>query len=146
LLRRSAAHALYNVYVVDRQQHLVGVLNIRTLFSARPKGSVKSVMRGDLVYLRARTDLTAVTAHPAWLEFDALPVVDASGLFLGVIRHKTLRQLVRPATEGNLATNLGVVVSLTELYWRGLAELVGGFAQMTRPDLADTSSAQKEGR
>ena len=144
LLRRSAAYALYNVYVVDRQQRLVGVLNIRTLFLARPKEAIKSVMRSDVVHLNARTDLAVAANHPAWFEFDALPVVDNLGLFLGVIRHKTLRQLFRPAApDGQLAASLAVLVSLTELYWKGLSGLLGGFAQITEHQLAATQSEQR---
>jgi magnesium transporter len=144
LLRRSAAYARYNVYVVDRQQRLVGVLNIRALLQARPKEAVKSVMRSDVVHLKARTDLAVAANHPAWLEFDALPVVDNSGLFLGVIRHKTLRQMFRPAApDGQLAASLTILVSLTELYWRGLSGLLGGFALITEHQLAATQSEQR---
>ncbi len=130
-LRRHAAHALFNVYVVDRDHRLVGVLNIRALLAARPSESLSSLMRTDIVSLPAHADLTTVAAQRSWLEYDALPVVDKSGILLGIIRHKTLRQLAAAAASRQpTIPAVAMAVALADLYWQGLSALLAGLMQV----------------
>ncbi len=122
-LRRSAALALYNIYVIDREQHLVGVLPYRKLFLTPPSTPLRSVMQTELVTLAAQNDLATVAAHPAWREFDALPVVDRTGLFLGVVRHKRLRQIFDSATA-DVIPGLAILTTMAEWYWTSLTTLI----------------------
>jgi magnesium transporter len=102
-LRRSAERAYYYVYVVDRDQRLVGALDIRELMLAEVKDTLAGVMHRDVMSVPAHGDLAAVMVHPGWRDLDALPVVDAAGVFFGIIRHRTMRQIAawRAAKELN---------------------------------------------
>ncbi len=125
---KDTTHALrYYVYVVDRNHKLVGVVTLRQLLRARPSDSIASIMQRDIVCLNADLAREGIVDSPHWQRFHALPVVDASGIFLGALRHETLhrlqQQLVQVAqSEGGLNTAL----ALGELYWIGLAGLLRG--------------------
>jgi magnesium transporter len=128
-LQRLGADALYNVYVTDREHHLVGAVTIRQLLRARPRQPLESLMQRQLVSLTASLDLAAVAASPAWLKFDMLPVVDNAGVLLGVIRHKTIRQLAAAGESGpGLAGVIDLALNIADMYWTSLSGLAASIA------------------
>lgn len=128
-LRRLAGEVLYNIYVTDRDHHLVGVLTIRALLLARPKQKVDSIMERQLIRLPAALDLASVAGNPAWLQFDTLPVVDKADVFLGVIRHKTIRQLAEARVGApGIGDGIDVALRIADMYWKSVSTLVTGLA------------------
>ena len=111
-VREAAGHARYNVYVVDRDQVLVGVINLRELLMARPGDLLSSLMQTAVHRLAARADRHTVVSHPGWRAVHALPVVDERGRYLGAVRYRTLRRLEEglrgaQSEEGATARALG---------------------------------------
>jgi magnesium transporter len=129
-LRRSAERAYYYIYVVDRDHRLVGALDIRELMLAQTRDSLEGVMHRDPVRIPASSDLATITAHPGWRELDALPVVDSGGVFMGIVRHRTLRQMTGLGTgPGQGEPAVRTLVSLGELYWAGLSAFLAGLGR-----------------
>jgi magnesium transporter len=131
-IRAHSQNARYNLYVVDRDQRLVGVLNLRELFLAEP-----SVLLGDLMVanpqrLLASVGRASIVSDPGWRTAHALPVVDDQGRYLGAIRYKTLRSLedaIHHRKESEPAQALG------ELFSVGAGGVVRAFlATGTRED------------
>jgi hypothetical protein len=83
-------------------------------------------MHRDVVRLDALTSLATIDALPAWRDFDALPVVDSHGHYVGAIRHKTVRRMVRIGPRPMMDT----IVELSELYWVGLAGMLRSLAPL----------------
>lgn len=111
-IREAADHARYNVYVVDRNQVLVGVINLRELLMARPGDLLSSRMQTAVHRLAARADRHTVVSHPGWRAVHALPVVDERGRYLGAVRYRTLQRLEEKlrgvrSEEGATARALG---------------------------------------
>lgn len=125
-MRGSQRHLFYHVFVVARDRTLRGTLAMPELMSARSRQKLGEVMQHEVVWLDAYTDLATVVAHPAWREFDALPVVDGARKLIGAIRHRMIRQLDRERTRPMVDT----IVGLSELYWAGLS---GMLASLTPP-------------
>lgn len=86
-LRRQApeAETIYYVYVVDRSDHLVGVLSLRDLIVARPDQLVMEIMRRRVVSVRYDTDQEEVARVIAKYDLLAVPVVDHENRLLGVV-------------------------------------------------------------
>ncbi|MEX2207060.1 MAG: CBS domain-containing protein [Myxococcota bacterium] len=99
-LRESPERARYNVYVVDRGQKLLGVLNLHELLQAAPRATLASLMNRDPHRVLADADRRAIVQHPGWREVTALPVVDAAGNYLGAIRYRTLRRIESELAPG----------------------------------------------
>lgn len=125
-LRSSRLHLYYYLYILSRHGRLVGALSVAELMAARPQAPLASVMRRDVVRLDAHTTLATIGALPAWRDFDALPVVDAQGYFVGAIRHKTVRRMARTGSRPMMDT----IVELSELYWVGLAGMLRSLAPL----------------
>ena len=121
---RSPRQAFYYLYVVDRESRLKGVLNLRELMMASPLLTLESIMRKDVVFLRADSDKAAILAHPGWTEYHALPVVNHEHQLVGALRYETLRRI-----EGQLTSTAhpaSLALALGELYWLGLSGVVEG--------------------
>jgi len=128
-LRRLASDAAYNVYVTDRDHRLVGVITIRELLLARPKQTLESIMKRQPIRLAADSILADIAGHPAWQQLDMLPVVDKAQVFLGVIRHRTIRQLAQPQEKGAGPVDaIHVALIIADMYWTSLSILATGLA------------------
>jgi len=129
LVQREAVRLPDYVYAVDARQVLAGVVDVAALMAAPADAPVTSVTRGGIDWVRVEMPLEAVEAHPGWLRFDVLPVVDADQRFVGLIRHRRLRQMRK---EGGAASGddgaLRTLVALGEVYWLGLSGLMHGIA------------------
>jgi magnesium transporter len=117
-------------YVVDEDRKLIGVVHRRDLAASRDEAPVESLMSRQVVRLPATAPHWAVRGHPAWADFDALPVVDGSDTLVGVLRHRSLRRLgvERPSSIASGRPALGAFLELGELYWGGLSSLLSGMA------------------
>ena len=114
-------HALYYLYVVADDQRLVGVVNMRELMSARSDASLASVCTPNVASIAASATWQTVVEHPAWGSVHALPVVDQTGRFVGVIRYKTVRTLERRQASDTLAdSGLQTALALGEVFGLGL--------------------------
>ncbi|HUF27385.1 MAG TPA: CBS domain-containing protein [Gemmatimonadaceae bacterium] len=128
-LRREARGLLYYIYVVDGRGALAGVLDIPELMRARARDPISSVMHAPVEHVPAWTPAAAVSAHPGWRSFHALPVSDEADRFAGAIRYQTLRRLEHEAGARGAGAPAGVTVAaLGELFHLGFAGLVEGVA------------------
>jgi magnesium transporter len=129
LLHDAPAHVYYYVYVIEPTYHLAGVLDLAEALQADRLAPVSSVMKRRVVRLLVETPLPSAIAHPAWIDFDALPVVTTDDVFVGVVRHRTVRQLqLAYARERQGDRTTETLVALGELCWLGLAGLLQGLA------------------
>lgn len=122
-LRSEPEHVLYYVYIVDDDQKLVGVLNLRELLLARPEERVGDVASRHVDAIPALASWESVLAHPAWGRVHALPVVE-DGRFVGALRYESIRDLEQRAIEQaarDPAPRTGA--ALAELYGLGLRGL-----------------------
>ncbi len=76
---------LYNVWVVDKQDKLVGVLSLKKLILARPNEKVKSIMNKDVISVPTDMDQEEVANIFRRYDLVSLPVVDAFGRLVGRI-------------------------------------------------------------
>ena len=126
-VRRYPERASYYLYVIDRIRLLAGVVSIREMMIGDPERSLAQAMRPNPVRINVKDSMTAVRAHPGWLEFQVMPVVDDEGRFVGALRHRTLRRL-----DSDPAMHQGhprVGRALGELFQIGLT----GLAQIAVP-------------
>jgi len=131
-IREAADRARYNVYVVDEEQRLVGALNLRELFLAKPGARLADLMVHAPQALPADADRTAVVSHPGWREVHSLPVVDASGAYLGAVRYRTLRELEELLFRGG-RHDADARTALGELFTAGASGLLEAITRAPAP-------------
>lgn len=129
-MRASPDRVRYNLYVVDREQVLQGVLNLRELMLADRKALLSSIAHRRVHSLRADADRHAILTNPAWHDARSIPVVNERGIYLGAVRYGTLRTLEEEQRE---AAHAGPSTSgaLGELFATGLVSVFAALASST---------------
>jgi magnesium transporter len=90
----------YYLYVVDRFNHLIGVVGLRALISAPPEATIESLMHRGVRAVPVGTDQEEVARLMTKYSLLALPVVDADGQLVGVIRSNDIAYVIEEeATE-----------------------------------------------
>ena len=130
--KRHAAHALFYLYVVDREQLLVGVVTLTELLAADADTTVQSLMTDRPEAIDARASLLAIAAHPAWRHHHALPVVDDRGVLLGAIRYETARriegELGKAVKQSDMSQTAGALGQLYAIGALGMVEWMTALA------------------
>lgn len=88
-VRRQAegqtVETIYYIYVLDTQQHLLGVLSVRELLAAPADRPLSAFMHTDFVRVAADLDREAVAKVVARYDLIAVPVVDNDGVMKGIV-------------------------------------------------------------
>lgn len=111
------------VYVADGKGRFAGVLSLRSLFVAHPHSRLGSLPLAPITALPASARSAGLAGHPAWLRHTCLPVVDAEGRLVGVLRRERLSELPRQAPRDG-GGPLGMVQAFVESYAAGSALLL----------------------
>jgi magnesium transporter len=90
------AETVYYIYVVDKSQHLLGVVSLRDLLVAPPLKRVREFMTADPVAVRTDADQEEVTHLIAKYNLLALPVVDQDNVLHGIVTVDDAIDLVLP--------------------------------------------------
>jgi Mg2+ transporter MgtE len=80
-----ASEFIYYLYVVDKDDHLLGALSLRTLLLALPTAFIDRIMESDLVTVDPLTPAVDVASTIAKYDLLAVPVVDDHGKMLGIV-------------------------------------------------------------
>ena len=97
---RQSVETINYAYVLDSQQHLLGVLSLRGLFTAPGDKRVSEVMITDLVTVSEDTDQEMASQLFARHDLIAVPVLDAEGRMKGIVTVDDIVDVVeQEATE-----------------------------------------------
>jgi CBS domain-containing protein len=80
-----ASEFIYYLYVLDKEDHLLGTLSLRTLLLALPTAFIDRIMETDMVTVAADTPAVDVASTIARYDLLAVPVVDDRGKMLGIV-------------------------------------------------------------
>lgn len=94
------AETINYVYVVDRDERLLGVLSLHSLVLSRPETPVSELMARDIWTIPVDTDQEDAARMMTERDLLALPVVDHDGRLLGIITHDDVADIIEEeATE-----------------------------------------------
>jgi len=97
------------IFVVDRDEHLKGVLSLNSIVVNEPEVIVSSLMRTDIIKLH--TDEKATQAALAFERYDLVsaPVVDEDGKLVGRVTVNVVLDFVRTESESDLLNQAGLL-------------------------------------
>ncbi len=103
---------LYYVYVVDSQNHLVGVLSLRNLLTSPIHKNIKDIMQKDIVKLHIDDYQDYIADVFMKYQFNALPVVDMYNHLKGIVTWDDAQDIVEEETTDEIYTSSGIIVDL----------------------------------
>jgi magnesium transporter len=134
-IRSNPEHVFYHIPVISREQVFLGLVNIRELMIAEPESRVASVIHTGIGTLLPNANRETILAHPDWRIYHELPVVDQTGIFLGLISYQVVRRLEEEVQGGAQSTPLSDAgKALGELYWVGMSAFLKGAASFMKPE------------
>ena len=95
-------------YVVDDDNRLRGVLNMRDLMLADPGQRLASVIRPDVFSLHGFTDVQEAAAELARRKYFAAPVVDGENRIVGIIKAERMIQGIQEDVVQDIQKMFGV--------------------------------------
>lgn len=98
------------VYVTDETGHLRGVVSFRELVFARPGRPLDDVMFADPVSVTPATDREIVAELIQRYNLFAIPVVDADGLLVGMVKISEALEAIRAEAGEDIAVMVGAGV------------------------------------
>ncbi|MBE0505161.1 MAG: magnesium transporter [Marinospirillum sp.] len=89
IVRQTAPNAetIYQVYILDEHQKLVGTLSLRQLILARPEAGVDLLMTTELVSINASEKQEEASRLISRYDLLALPVVDDENRLIGIVTY-----------------------------------------------------------
>jgi magnesium transporter len=106
-VRTQAPRDLHDIYVIDRQRHLVGMLSMRDLLLLDPDERLQSVMRRDVPSIHPMEDREQIVDLFAAQRFVTIPVVDLDERLLGVIKNEDIIKASQEDATADLQTMVG---------------------------------------
>lgn len=116
---------VYYLYIVDEEGLLKGVVSAREIISAmrHPNRPLSEIMNKDVIAARVTDDQEQVAELVAHLDLLAIPIVDATGKFVGIVTHDDVIDVVLEEATAD-AHQMAAVQPLEAPYMRtGIWEL-----------------------
>ena len=92
----SSLDIVYYVYVIDKDETLQGVVSIKELLRAKPENLVKEIYETRLICAKVDDNANDLAEIFAKYGIRAIPVLDESNHLKGVIRFKTILEILAP--------------------------------------------------
>lgn len=99
---------LYYVYVVDKQNHLMGVISLRKLLTAPITQKVEDIMIRDIIKLNVDDFQDTIADIFMKYQYNALPVVDLYNHLKGMITWDDVQDIVEEETTEDFYTSSGI--------------------------------------
>lgn len=103
---------LYYVYVVDKHEHLMGVVSLRTLLTTPANLSIGEIMSRDIVKVHVDDYQGHIADIFMKYQFNALPVVDQYNHLKGIVTWDDVQDIVEEETTDEILTSSGIVTDL----------------------------------
>jgi magnesium transporter len=114
---REQLETIYYIYVLDSEQHLLGVVSFRELFAASPNKTVRDIMRTGVVVAHETMDQEALSRLFSMHRFIAIPVVDDENRIKGIVTLDDIVHVVREEATEDIQ-KIGGSEALDEPYLR----------------------------
>ncbi len=105
---------LYYVYVVDKQNHLLGVVSLRKLLTSPTNQKVEDIMISDIVKLHVDDYSDFIIDEFMKYQYNALPVVDLYNRLKGMITWDDVHDLFEEETTEEIYQSSGISTEIVD--------------------------------
>jgi len=106
--RSEEFEMVFYVYVVDKRDHLVGVVSLRKMLTTPPSTQLKRMMVHDVISARTADDQEKVARLVAEYNLLAIPIVDDEDKLVGIVTVDDVIDVLHEEAEEDLLALAGV--------------------------------------
>lgn len=130
-IRKEKPHVQSHLFVLDRNQLLMGYIELKELIQASENKPIQSILHPNPPKFSATMNISVIAEDTTWFEsFSEIPVVDNKGIFLGIVSNEELKKLTpKTKTFDNHLYQTGA--ALGELYKIGLVSFLRNASEIT---------------
>jgi magnesium transporter len=109
ILRRTRTSLpTYELRIVDDDQRLKSLVDIKALALADPAQSLDSIAHGVVAFVKPMDSREEIVEKLEAFRLEELPVIDDDGRLVGIIRHSALMDALKDTASLNIQTMVGV--------------------------------------
>jgi len=124
-VRSSADTLVADPYVIDRNQCLMGHVELADLLRAGNSTTLVRLVRPSMHRLPAQSQLGGVREHQGWREVSTLPVVEKDDRLVGMLTHATMQRILTTGSNTQIQNSMeGTLVGIASAYWFGVSSLI----------------------
>jgi len=124
-VRQADAGLTADPFVIDRNQRLLGYIELADLLRAQAALPLKRLVRASPHRLPAQAMLAGLRDHPGWREASILPVVEQGERLVGALTHTALQRALSLAPLHPTPHHAeDALVSVARTYWFGVSTLI----------------------
>jgi Mg/Co/Ni transporter MgtE len=124
-VRRADEALIADPFVIDRNQRLLGYVELSDLLRAGATTSLGRLVRPSTHRLPAQTLLTGLQEHHGWRETSTLPVVESGDRLVGAFTHAALQRALSMDQVTPLPSPAkDTLVGIAGAYWFSVSALV----------------------
>lgn len=105
---------LYYVYVVDKQNHLMGVVSLRKLLTSPINQKIEDIMISDIVKLHVDDYSDYIIDEFMKYQYNALPVVDLYNRLKGMVTWDDVHDLFEEETTEEIYQSSGIATEIAD--------------------------------
>lgn len=125
---RKKVENLYNLYVLDDKNRLLGVTSLKNLIFSDPKLRVSDIMDTQVLSVACLPEVDKETVANTMAEYNLfdLPVIDEKNRLLGVVTHDDVLDIVQEAATADLQQlhGAGADESVHDTIWYSLKKRI----------------------
>jgi magnesium transporter len=99
---------LYDLFVVDQDERLVGYLSVKDLLTAPPEALMESLMDRSFISVTTDTDQEEAAEKLSRYDLLSLPVIDAKGVLCGVITADDAMDVLKEEADEDIYQASGI--------------------------------------
>ncbi len=124
-VRRADEALISDPFVIDRNQRLLGYVELADLLRAASATSLARLVRPSPHRLPAQALLAGLRDHPGWREASTLPVIERGDRLVGAFTHTALqRALSMEQATPQPARAEDTFAGIAGVYWFGVSGLI----------------------
>ncbi|MBI4743901.1 MAG: magnesium transporter [Actinobacteria bacterium] len=101
------AETIYYIYVVDKENHLKGVVSLRDLVIASPQTRIHDIMLPDIISVGVDEDQEMVANTITKYDLLAVPVIDEQNVLLGIVTVDDVLEVVEEESSEDISIATG---------------------------------------
>lgn len=124
-VEQSAGLVGCEIYVIDDDFRLAGVVELNTLMTKKPKTLIRDIMKRHSQVIPVRSGITTLPTYKAWKSFKTLPVVESDNTVVGVLRYKDMMEALSAGDTNPVSADTSEdVIAVAGLYWNALTDML----------------------